>query len=90
MSNEIPWNKKLLEKFVAETYMSDIEEKILRTRIEKGWTQQKQSMEFHISIATVNRIVRKLKDMYDVVQKQFPDDLPPRRQTKYEEYLDNN
>lgn len=87
---QIPWNRKVLEKFVQESYLTEFEEKVLRTRIEKSWTQRQQAMELKCSLSTINRTVKRLRKLYDEVQKHFPDELPIRTHSDYEDYLDQN
>lgn len=90
MSHEIPWSKTILSFVLDNALLTDLERDILFTRVAKGYTIKKQCLEFHISERTCHRVVRSLKDKYDALQKEYPDKIPPRRQTKYEEYLDNN
>ena len=90
MSNDVPWNKKLYEKFMAEAILTDQQKIIMETRVTKGWTRTKQCQELHISMSTLDREIKKLKEMYDEIQKQFPKELPKRKKSKYEDYLDEN
>lgn len=90
MSNDVPWNKRLYNKFMSEAMLTDLQKKIMETRVTKGWTRTKQCQELHISMSTLDREIKKLKLMYDDLQKDFPEDLPPRKLSKYEDYLDNN
>lgn len=87
---QVPWNKKVLETFIEVAYLSEFEEQVIRTRVEKSWTVKKQAREFHVSEVTVHRCIRKLKDRYDEVQPHYSDVLPPRQKSTYEDYLDNN
>lgn len=87
---QVPWNKKVLEKFISEAFLTDFEELVLRTRIEKSWPRKRQARELNCSMATLDRTIRRLKDRYDEIQQLYPDDLPKRKKSEYEEYLDNN
>lgn len=92
MSKQVPWNKIILETFLEESGINDrielgddkakILSEIIRTRV-AGWTIVKQADEFNISIDTVNKYIRELKDLYDETQK-YSVILPPRRLDPYE------
>lgn len=92
MSKQVPWNKIILETFLEESGINDrielgddkakILSEIMRTRC-ANWSIVKQSEEFNISVDTVNKYVRELKDLYDETQK-YSVILPPRRKDPYE------
>ena len=90
MKHKVPWNRTLLEDFIKEGLLTEDEEFIMRTRL-AGWSQVKQSMERHISTATVSNsnIVRRLKDKYNKLSEQFPDRFPPMKQNDVEDMLDD-
>lgn len=77
MAKQVPWTRVILERFISEACLSELEEKVMRTRV-CGWSRQRQCEEFNISMATLDRIIRRLKTKYDKVQKYDPI-LPPRR-----------
>ena len=87
---QIPWNKKLLEKFIEVSFLTPFQEEVLRTRVENSWTVKKQALELHCSEVTIHRTVRKIKEIYDEVQPHYPEYLPPRKKSQYEDYLDQN
>ena len=74
MTNQVPWNKIILEEFINLALLTKDEEMIPRTRI-YGWT--------------VNRIIKKIKNKYDEVEK-YSAVLPPRKNSEKEMYLDKN
>ncbi len=96
MSKSLVWSKIIIETFFEESGINDriklgdtkarIMEGIMRTRV-AGWTVAKQAEEFHISVDTVNKYIRELKDLYDVTQKHSVI-LPVRKQSKKEQELD--
>ena len=88
MTHQVPWTKTLLEDFIAEGLLTEDEENIMRTRI-AGWSIVKQSMEFGMSTATISRIIKKTKKKYDYLHKQFPERFPERKQSKFEQTLDD-
>ena len=88
MTHQVPWTKTLLEDFITEGLLTEDEENIMRTRI-AGWSIVKQSMEFGMSTATISRIIKKAKKKYDYLHKQFPERFPERKQSKFEQALDD-
>jgi len=61
---QVVWTKPILEAFLSTAYLTEEEEKILRTQI-AGWSRAKQAMTFGMSIGTVDRIIQRLKIKYD-------------------------
>lgn len=97
MPKSLVWGKIIMETFFEESGINDriklgdtkarIMEGIMRTRV-AGWTVAKQAVEFNISVDTVNKYIRELKDLYDETQKHSVI-LPIRKQSKKEQELDN-
>lgn len=74
---KVPWNRVIYNEFVSLAYLTPEEEKILQTRID-GWSQVKQCNAYNMSLATLNRKIKRLKDKYESVQpysEQLPKDL---------------
>lgn len=88
MTKQVPWNKIILNEFIELACLNEIEEKIMRTRVE-GWTISKQAYHFHMSESSIKKTIAKLKLKYDKVQK-YSNILPPRKSCAKETYLDNN
>ena len=88
MTNQVPWNKIILEEFINLALLTKEEEMILRTRI-YGWTVREQADRLNMSVSSVNRIIKRLKNKYDGVEK-FSTILPPRKSSEKEKYLDEN
>lgn len=65
---KVPWDKVILKEFLDLAFVTEEEEKLLKTRI-AGWSQVKQCRVYHLSLATLNRRIRKLKEKYYSVQK---------------------
>lgn len=96
MTKSMVWSKIILETFFEESGINDriklgdskarILEGIMRTRA-AGWTVVKQAEEFHISVDTVNKYIKELKDLYDETQK-YSMILPIRKTSKKEQELD--
>lgn len=88
MSKEVPWSKIILEEFIKEALLSKEEEWIMRTRC-AGWPRTRQAEELGISMATLDRRIRDLKEKYDRVQK-YDVLLPPRKESAEEKYMDEH
>lgn len=94
---QVYWSKIILETFLEESGINDriklgddkarILEGIMRTRV-AGWTVPKQASEFNVSIDTINKYIRELKDLYDVTQKHSII-LPVRKTSNKENKLDS-
>lgn len=86
MSHQISWNKYIVERFVELAMLTKEEEMVLRTRV-AGWSRVEQSMKLGMSVATVDRIIARLKNKYDDIQK-FDPLLPPRKSSAEEDRMD--
>lgn len=74
---KVPWNRVIYQEFVSLAYLTPEEEKILQTRI-AGWSQAKQCQTYNMSLATLNRKIKRMKDKYEAVQlysEQLPENL---------------
>ena len=76
---DIIWNRIILDEFIRLAFLTETEEKILRTRI-AGWSRVKQSMEFNMSISSVDCAIKMIKQKYDMVQPYSP--ILPKRKKK--------
>lgn len=88
MAHQVIWTKIILEEFIELANLDETEEMIMRTRA-AGWTRTEQSMKLSLSLATVDRIIKRLKAKYDQVQP-YSVLLPPRKESADELYMDNN
>jgi hypothetical protein len=73
----ILWNKIILNEFIDLACLTETEEKILRTRI-AGWSRVRQSMEFNMSVSSVDCVIRTINLKYDMVQP-YSTILPKRK-----------
>lgn len=53
-------------------------------------TRVQTSFYLSLSVSTIDKIVARLKQKYDIVQKEYPDELRPRRNSVYEAYMDEH
>lgn len=88
MSHQVPWNKVIVEAFIEEAMLTKEEEAVLRTRV-AGWTRTKQCDQLNLSMSTLDRIIKRLKQKYDNAAKYNPI-LPPRKFSAAEVYMDEN
>ena len=88
MAHQVPWNKIILEEFITLANLTEQEEWVMRTRV-AGWSRTRQARELHISIETLDRLIRLLKCKYDKVQPYSPL-LPPRRFSAKETWMDTH
>lgn len=71
---KLNWNKLMLDEFCNLALLSDVERFLIESRI-KGMTICQQADELNLSISSVNRMIRRIKDKYNEVQR-FSDVLP--------------
>lgn len=83
------WTRKQTELFVREAQLDELEKGILETRI-AGMTIKEQALYFSLSESSVSRVIARIKELYDMVQKEYPEQLPIRYRSKQEEYMDEN
>ena len=88
MGQIIVWTPKLIEEFKKSSCLTDLEEQVLDTRVALI-SRISASMILHISTSTYDRVVKRLKVKYDVAQKENPN-LPPRKKSQKEIWMDNN
>lgn len=89
MSKGVLWTDKLTESFIEKAALSEDEAYIMRTRA-RGYTVQQQSQYLHKSTATIGRMISNIKQKYDAVQKEYPEEFPIRKTSKAETFMDNN
>lgn len=89
MSRQVIWTKQSLETFIEEAYLTEEEIVILRTRL-AGWTISEQADRLGVSVGTINRMIRRLKIKYDIVQRQYPQILPVRKNCAAELFMDSH
>lgn len=65
--DKVPWNRVILDEFVSLALLTDEEEKIVRARA-AGWSRIKMCHTFNMSLATVDRIIKDLKQKYSYAQ----------------------
>ena len=66
--DKVPWNRVILDEFCPLAILTPLEEKIIRTRA-AGWSRVQQCHAYGMSLATLDRYIRKLKNSYSSVQE---------------------
>lgn len=89
MSHEVKWTKRTTDFFLENSNATEFEKQVLLTRI-SGMSIVQQSYFFSCSTATISRAIKKLKILYDEVQREYPEELRPRKTSVYETYLDEH
>lgn len=89
MAHQVPWCKKYLDIFISEGALNPFEIEIMTTRVYDNMTVTQQALRMNCSKSTVEKCIAKLKLKYDEVQKHNPE-LPPRKFSAKEVYMDNN
>lgn len=89
MSRQVVWTKRTESFFCDAANLTPFERDVLRCRI-SGMTQVQTSFYLSVSVSTIQKTVARIKRIYDVVQKEFPDELKPRRTCAAETYMDTH
>lgn len=83
------WTDELTEKVIQKCMLSDKEAFILKTRV-RGYSVSYQAEKTGYSESTIARLISGMKKKYDALQKQYPDEFPPRKKSKTEDWMDKN
>lgn len=89
MSHQVVWTAKTLERFETLGNLNEFQRQIMETRC-KNMTVIQQAMLLGVSESTVHKEISRLKKLYDVVQSQHPDELPVRKTSSKELYMDTH
>lgn len=66
--DKVRWNRVILDEFCSLAILTPLEEKIIRTRA-AGWSRVQKCHAYGMSLATLDRYIRKLKNSYNSVQE---------------------
>lgn len=89
MAHQVIWTKKTLECFLEYSGMNEFQKQIMIDRC-KNVTVVQMSLKYHCSESTIHKEIAKIKKIYDIVQKQHPDELPIRKKSTKELYMDTH
>ena len=76
---QIPWTKRKYERFLEVAILTECEKCVLDSRVIKDMSRVQISMKYNVSLATVDRIIKSLREKYDQVQAEYPDEFSVRR-----------
>lgn len=83
------WTDELTEKVIQKLMFSEDEATILKTRV-RGYPVSYQAQLLHCSESKVGRMIATMKEKYDELQRQYPDEFPLRKKSKTEKFMDEN
>lgn len=80
IKNQIPWTKGLYNAFVDDAILTDLEKKVLYSRVWESdkWTIVGMAMSFHVSKTTINNCISSIRSKYDYLHYKYPDKYPGR------------
>lgn len=88
MSHQVIWTKRVLDFFCEAANLTPFEREVMITRL--TMTRLQQADYLSVSLSTLDKCIARLKRKYDAVQKEYPDELKPRRKSAAETYMDEH
>lgn len=78
MFSKLILTKAMIEGFIVNGCLNSEDEQIVKLRMLR-WSREKIAEEMHISVSTLDKRIKRLKKVYDEVQRQHPElELPKR------------
>ena len=78
MFSNLILTKAMIEGFIVNGCLNSEDEQIVKLRMAR-WSREKIAEEMHISVSTLDKRIKRLKDVYDEVQRLHPElELPKR------------
>ena len=78
MFSNLILTKAMIEGFIVNGCLNSEDEQIVKLRMLR-WSREKIAEEMHISVSTLDKRIKRLKDVYDEVQRLHPElELPKR------------
>lgn len=78
MFSNLILTKAMIEGFIVNGCLNSEDEQIVKLRMLR-WSREKIAEEMHISVSTLDKKIKRLKDVYDEVQRLHPElELPKR------------
>lgn len=87
--HQVIWTKHTLDFFLEHSGMNDFQKQIMIDRC-ANMTVIQMSCKYSCSESLIHKEIKKIKCIYDVVQKEHPNDLPPRKKSAKELYMDTH
>ena len=76
--NDLVWTKHRLGAFIERACLSEDEKEVLICWVDKKFSPTKTSEKLSMSKSKVERLRRKIRVQYDIIQSEYPDVFPPR------------
>lgn len=76
--NDLVWTKHRLGAFIERACLSEDEKEVLICWVDKKYSPTRTANELAMSKSKVERLRRRIRVQYDIVQKEYPDVFPPR------------
>lgn len=89
MSKPLHLTADKAKKFEQLAMLNDDEIYILENRI-KNMTVTAMGINLNKSEATIHRMIKRIKEKYDFIQSEYPDEFPKRRVSEEELYMDTH
>lgn len=89
MAHQVIWTKRTLDFFLSNSGMNEFQKRIMIDRC-RNMTVTWMSMEYHCSESKIHKEIARIKKIYDEVQSQHPDELPKRKASSKELYMDTH
>jgi IS30 family transposase len=89
MSKPLHLTVDKVKKFEQLAMLNDDEIYILENRI-KNMTVTAMGINLNKSEATIHRMIKRIKEKYDFIQSEYPDEFPKRRVSEEELYMDTH
>ena len=87
---KMAWTEKRIQTFVKLGHLNKDQEDVLRCRLME-YSMTKLCAECHMSLSKANRVLKRVKEIYDVFQADYPElDFPVRRESEIEKYMDEH
>lgn len=87
--HQVKWTKQVYELFCEYAMLSEEERFIMKHRIE-GKPITWMSIQLNCSESKIHRAVNLLKKKYDAVQKEHPTEMPERKYSAKETWMDSH
>lgn len=80
IKNQIPWTKVLYNTFVDDAILTDLEKKVLYSRVweRDKWTITGMALSFNVSRSTINNCISSIRSKYDYLSSLYPEKYPKR------------
>lgn len=86
---KIVWTRRVYEFFCTEGNIKQIDREILAQRI-AGMTVKEMAQYYSMGESTIHKHISDMMKIYDIVQKEYPDILNPRKESEDEKFMDTH